>query len=58
MLERDDFVLDGTNLDEYHEYQQRIRSQLNETPMVADSDILESLRGLGVDVDSIGGITP
>jgi serine/threonine protein kinase len=56
MLERDDFVLDGTNLDEYHEYQQRIRSQLKESPIVDDSDILESLRGLGVDVDSIGGI--
>jgi hypothetical protein len=58
MLERDDFVLDGTNLDEYHEYQQQIRSQLKESPIVNSSHILESLRGLGIDVDSMSEITP
>jgi serine/threonine protein kinase len=53
MLERNYFVLDGTNLEEYREYQQRITSQLNDSPIVDDSGILESLRTLGIDVDSM-----
>jgi gas vesicle protein len=53
MLDSDEFVLEGTNLDEYHEYQQRITSRSNASPIAGDSEILESLRSLGIDVDSI-----
>jgi hypothetical protein len=54
MLKSNDFVLDGTNLEEYHEYQRRIMSELNACPIqVNNSAILKALRGLGLDVDSL-----
>jgi serine/threonine protein kinase len=57
MLKSNDFVLDGTNLDAYHEYQQRIMSELNACPIrVNNSAILKALRGLGLDIDSMRGI--
>jgi serine/threonine protein kinase len=56
MLESFDFVLGGTNLHEYREYQQRIILQLSVSSMVDNSDILKSLRGLGIDIDSMRGI--
>jgi hypothetical protein len=57
MLDSDKYILDGTNLDEYHEYQQRITSQLSARPVVDSSEILDSLRGLGIDVDSVRGVS-
>jgi hypothetical protein len=51
LMQSNDFVLDGTDLDEYHEYQQRITSQLNTARVVDNSEILESLRSLGIDFD-------
>jgi serine/threonine protein kinase len=58
MLKSNDFVLDRTNLSEYHEYQQRIMSELNACPIrVNNSAILESLQCLGLYIDSLRGIT-
>jgi hypothetical protein len=56
MLQSFAFVLDGTKLDKYHEYQPRITSQLNVPSVVDSSGILNTLRGLGIDIDSMCGI--
>jgi hypothetical protein len=54
MLKSNYFVLDGTNLDTYHEYQQRIMSELSRCPIpVNNFAVLKSLRRLGLDVHSL-----
>jgi serine/threonine protein kinase len=53
ILQSFDFVLDGTRLDEYHEYQHRITSQLNVPSVVDSSGILNTLRDLGINIDSM-----
>jgi serine/threonine protein kinase len=50
MLDSDDFVLDGTNLDEYHEYRERMTRESNASPMFDGSDIIGSLRRLRIDL--------
>jgi serine/threonine protein kinase len=58
MLESDDYVLSGTDLDEYHEYQNRITLQSAFVPVVDNGPILKLVRESGIDVDSISGLTP
>jgi hypothetical protein len=58
MLSSDDFAFPNTDLDEYHRYQQKIvvhRAQLRGSNVMK---MLHFLRGLGIEVDSIGGIRP
>jgi hypothetical protein len=56
MLDCDDFTIEGTDLDEYHEYRVRIMRELSNVPPVDPSPILEQLRSLGIDIDSISGL--
>jgi hypothetical protein len=58
MLESDDLTFPGTDLDEYHEYQNRIIRATNDSPIRDPSVILKFLADIGVDLESITGLTP
>jgi serine/threonine protein kinase len=58
MLRSDEFVVPGTNLDEYHEYQTRIMAETEGAPLVDPVQVLDLIRDLGIDVDSMVGLRP
>jgi serine/threonine protein kinase len=58
MLESDDLTFPGTDLDEYHEYQNRIIRETNDSPIRDPSVILKFLVDIGLDLESINGVTP
>jgi serine/threonine protein kinase len=56
MLDSDDFVLDGTNIDEYHEYRERMTRESNASPIFDGSEIIGSLRRLRIDLRPLLGL--
>jgi hypothetical protein len=56
MLDSDDFILEGTNLDEYHEYQRRIVAESAASPIIERSEIIALLQSLGINTDSVRGL--
>jgi hypothetical protein len=57
MMAHDDFTLPDTDMSEYHEYWTRLMRESSVMRRIDPSPILAQLRSLGMDVDSIKGLS-
>jgi hypothetical protein len=58
MMNSDDYILPGTDIDEYHEYRSRMALESSMGRCVDRAAVLDQLRGFGFDVDSVTGLHP
>jgi hypothetical protein len=56
MLDSDDFAMEGADLDEYHEYRDRILSSPGRGLLANADEVLKLMRNVGFPVDSFSGL--